>query len=212
MTNAAYYPIRVDSIRTDSKSGFALVEFLISALMLLMIASSVFALLSEIERKAGYETEVQAVLNNTRLAMHTVGRYLRQAGNDPFGRGLSGITLAEPSRVGIRSDLTGSASPGDPDKGDPDGDTLDSGEDVIIRCNSATHSLEIVLGGASVQVVAGYISGLSFEYFDSDGRPSATVSAVRRVRVTLSGASLLRDPYTNRIFGIQLVSDFQVAT
>jgi type II secretory pathway pseudopilin PulG len=201
-----------DLIRTDGQSGFVLAEFLVSVLILLLVASSVFALLSEIQRKAGYESEVQAVLNNTRLAMDIVGRYLRQAGNDPLSSGLSGITLAEPSQVGIRSDLTGSASPGNPDKGDPDGDTLDSGEDVVIRHNSTTHSLEIVLGGSSAQVVAGYISDLSFLYYDDEGRPSASGADIRKIRVTISGASLLRNPYTNQKFGIQLISDFQVAT
>jgi hypothetical protein len=212
MKDTAHYRSPKNSTPTDNRSGFALVEFLISAVMLLIIASSVFALLCEIERKAGYETEVQAVLDNTRLAMNMVGRYLRQAGNDPLGGTLTGITLAEPFRVGIRADLTGSASPGYPDKGDPDGDTLDSGEDVIIQHNSATRSLEIVPGGSSAQVVAGYISGLSFSYFDETGKPTTTGAAIRKIRVTLSGSSLLLDPSTNRKFGIQLTSDFQVPT
>jgi type II secretory pathway pseudopilin PulG len=212
MTGGGHSCNQRDPIREDGRSGFALVEFLISASLLLLVASSVFGLLSEIQRKSGYETEVQAVLNSTRLAMHTVGRYLRQAGNDPLGTGLTAISLAEASRVGIRSDLTGSESPGYPDKGDPDGDTLDSGEEVIIRYNSATRSLEIVPGGGSAQIIAGYISSLSFAYYDAEGRPAATGGTVQKVRVTISGTSLLGDPYTNRKFGIQLTSDFQTGS
>jgi hypothetical protein len=212
MTRIEHFRKQPDSVQTNDQSGLGLAEFLVSALILLVIAASVFGLLSEIQRKTGYQAEVQSVLNNTRLAMQLVGRYIRQAGNDPLGRGFTGITIFEPSRVGIASDLTGSESPGNPDKGDPDGDTLDSGEDVIIHCNSATRSLEIVHGGSSAQVVAGYISGLSFQYYDSKGGAAAAASDVRTIKVTISGTSLLLDPDTHTSFGVELNSDFHVAT
>jgi hypothetical protein len=144
--------------------------------------------------------------------MQIVGRYIRQAGNDPLDQGFIAITLIEPSRVGIASDITGSAGPGNPDKGDPDGDTLDSGEDVLIRYNGTTRSLEIVPKGGSAQVVAGYISGLSFQYYNSEGGLAATGNDVRKIKVTISGTSLLPDPDTHRNFGVRLSSAFQVAT
>jgi Tfp pilus assembly protein PilW len=212
MTRIKHFRKQPDSVRTDGQSGLGLAEFLVSILILLVIAASVFGLLSEIQRKTGYQAEVQSVLNNTQLAMQMVGRYIRQAGNDPLDSGFTGITIMDPSRIGIASDLTGSESPGNPDKGDPDGDTLDSGEDVIIRCNSATRSLEIVPRGSSAQVVAGYISGLSFQYYDSNGGAAAAASDVRIIKVTISGTSLLPDPDTHTSFGVQLSSDFHVAT
>jgi hypothetical protein len=212
MTGTHYAGMAPDAIRRESQSGFGLAEFLMSALILLITALSVFALLDDVQRSAGYQTEVQSVLNNTRLAVQTVGRYLRQAGNDPLGSGQSGITIISATEVLVKSDLTGSAGPTYPDKGDPDGDTLDSGESVTIRYNSRTRSLEIVPEGASAQVVASCISGLSFAYYDASGGLTTVGKDVRKIHVTISGASLLPDPVTRRSFGVRLSSDFQVAT
>jgi hypothetical protein len=204
--------IRVGAATGNDQSGFGLAEFLMSSLILLIAALSMFGMLKDVQRSTGYQAEVQSVLNNTRLAMLTVGRYLRQAGNDPLGSGQSGITIVSATEVRVKSDLTGSAGSGNPDKGDPDGDTFDTGEDLTIRYNSATRSLEVVAASGAVQIVAGYISGISFLYYDSNGGPAATGSDVRRINVTVSGASLLPDPVTRRSFGVRLSSDFQVAT
>ena len=199
------------SIRGDSQSGFGLAEFLMATLILLITASLVYSLIVEVQRSAGYQTEVQSVLNNTRIAIQTVGRYIRQAGNDPRDSGLTAITIISPTEIRIQSDLTGSEGPGNPDKGDPDGDAMDSNEDVTIRYNGATHSLEIVPDGGPAQTVAGYISGLAFQYYDADGQQTATDEDVRKINVRISGASLLPDPKTGQAFGMQLSSDFRIA-
>lgn len=212
MTGTSLSVAAPDITLQESQSGFGLAEFLMSSLILLIAALSVFGVLTDVQRSAGYQTEVQSVLNNTRLAMQTVGRYLRQAGNDPLGSGQSGITIVSATEVRVRSDTTGSAGSGNPDKGDPDGDTHDSGEDITIRYNSTTRSLEIITESGAAQIVAGYISGISFQYYDLSGGPTATGNDVRRINVTVSGTSLLPDPVTRRSFGVRLSSDFQVAT
>jgi len=194
-----------------SYSGFGLTEFLMSTLVCLVIASSLFGLLVEIQRKASYQAEVQSVLNNTRLAMQAVGRHLRQAGNDPTGIGISGITVIGPSELRVESDITGSDAPSSPDKGDPDGDTLDSGERITIRYNSASRSLETVTGNGGVQIIAGSISDMLFRCYDAAGNPAMSGGDIRKVNVIISGASLMPDPTTRRRFGIQLRSDFEIA-
>ena len=68
-------------------SGFSLVEFVISSAILLVICASVFNVLAETQRSASYQSEVQSVLENTRMALETVERFIRQAGNDPVGTG-----------------------------------------------------------------------------------------------------------------------------
>ncbi len=197
---------------SQSESGFTLPEFLIAALIFLVVASSVFALLKDVQRSASYQTEVQSVLDNTRLAMQTIGRCLRQAGNDPLKTGVTGITMISPAELRVTADLTGSAGSGNPDKGDPDGDTLDSGENVTLRYNVGTRSMEAVTGSGAVQVIAGSISGLLFQCYNATGTPAAAGEAVHKVKVTISGASLLRDPETGRPFGLELSSDFDIAT
>ena len=191
-------------------SGFSLAEFLMSAVILLILSAAVFSMLSEIQRTASYQTEVQAVLNNTRVAMETVGRYIRQAGNDPYNSGLTGIAIVSPTEVRIQSDLTGSESPGNPDKGDPDGDHDDSGENLAIRYNSTARTIEIVPEGGPAQILAGYISSLSLQYFDAGGNATNVGSDVRKIAVTISGTSLLPDPRTRKRYGVQFRSEIRL--
>jgi Tfp pilus assembly protein PilW len=193
-----------------SDSGFSLAEFLISTLMLLIISSAVFSLIGGSQKTASYQTEVQAVMDNTRIAMDTVERYLRQAGNDPAGTGLVGIAITSASEVRILADLTGSAGGGNPDKGDPDGDTGDSGEDVTIRYNSAARSIEVVPGAGSAQPITNYISGFSMQYFDAAGTATMVGADVRRIQLTISGESIVPDPQTGQRFGMTLRSDVQI--
>ncbi len=214
MMDSTVVPIEA-SAETGKKSnqaGFTLIEFLISASILLVIASAVFSLLTDIQREASYEAEVQSVLNNARIAMQTVERYVRQAGNDPLRCGLAPVTIINATELRVQSDLTGSSGAGNPDKGDPDGDTNDSAENVTIRYNSKSRSLEIVPDGASAQIVAAYISGLSFQGFDSSGTVATAGSDVRKITVTISGASLLRNPKTQQIFGVKISSDIRILT
>jgi type II secretory pathway pseudopilin PulG len=198
--------------RQSNQSGFALTEFLISSLILLAVSSAVFSVLIETQHAAGYQAEIQAILDNTQIAMQTIERYVRQAGNDPLNSGTAGITIVSSQEMQIRSDLTGSAGAGDPNKGDPDGDTNDSGESVTIRLNNRTRSLEIVPDGGSAQIVASGISGLSFTYYNATGGIAATGNEVRKIGISISGTSLLPNPRTHQFFGVQLSSDIQVST
>jgi hypothetical protein len=180
--------------------------------MLLSVSSAVFGMLAEIQRNGSYRTEVQAVMDNTRIAMDTVERIMRQAGNDPHNVGFPGVTIVSATEVRICSDLTGSAATsGFPDKGDPDGDTDDSGEDVTIRYN-ANGSIELVPNGGPAQPIANYISGFQMEYLDALGAATNVGANVRRIRVTITGATNLADPQTGQAFNMQVASDVQLAT
>lgn len=194
------------------QSGFTLTEFLIAATVLLILSSAIFGMLAEIQQSASYQTEVQSVLNNTRIAIQTAERYVRQAGNDPFGTGIAGITIVSAQEIQVRSDLTGSEGPANPDKGDPDGDIGDSGESVAIRFNDRTRSLEIVPEGSAAQIVAGSISGLSFQYYDADGNITANGREVRKIGISVSGTSLQPDPRTGTVFGLKLDSEIRIST
>lgn len=194
------------------QSAFALVEFLISAVIFLSVSAAVFNAMADIQRVAGYQSEMQSVLDNTRVALETTAALLQQAGNDPFLIGLTGITITGDSQVQLQSDIAGSASPGAPDKGDPDGDISDSGENMILKYNSGTRSLNIAQGNGAAQAVASGISGFNLVFYDTDGIPTNQGSEVRRVTVSVSGASLLPDPQTGRVFAVQLASDVRILT
>jgi Tfp pilus assembly protein PilW len=196
--------------KTD-EAGFSLTELLICALVLLAVTSAAFSIMSEIQRTAGHQAEMQSVLNNTRIAMQIIERYIRQAGNDPSASGLNGITIVSATEVQIHSDLTGSAA-GNPDKGDPDGDIDDSGENVTIRFNDKTHAIEIVPSGGPPQIIAGYISDLLFQYYDASGAITSVDCKVRKISVSISGTSTLPNPQTHRFFGVRLCSEVLLMT
>ena len=195
--------------RGKCPAGFALTEFLIATLILFIIASAVFRMLAETQRAAGYQAEVQSVLNNTRIAFETIERYIRQAGNDPLQSGLCGMDIVSSTEVQIRSDRTGSSGAG---KGDPDGDIDDSWEDITIRHNPGSQSLEVVPHGGSAQIVANYISDLSMEYYDAQGNPTDSGNQVRRITVTISGSTLHPNPNTHETFGVKLSETIRVRT
>jgi len=196
----------------EPQSRFDLAEFPISALIFPIPAFSVFVRLSKIQRKSNYQKEVPAVLNHTRLSMQIVGRYLRQAENDPMGSGLSGRAVVSPAEVRIISDPTGFSSPGNPDKGGPDGDANDSRENVANRHNGATRSLEIKPPGWLAQIVGGYRLGLSFRFCHSAGGPIVAVQDAGKIKITAEGISLLANPENHWILGPQPGSTFHAAT
>src|SRR5262245_5519655 len=189
-------------------SGFSLVEFLISSAIVLVICGSIFGVLAETQRLAAYQSEVQSVLENTCLALETVERLIRQAGNDPMGTGLSGLTIVSSSEIRLRSDLTGSAGA---DKGDPDGDVSDSGEDVTIRYDSSARSLELIPHPGSAQAFASYVSAFSMQYYDSAGVATTRGDEVRRIRIDITGATTRANPKSREIFSLQLASEVQLA-
>jgi prepilin-type N-terminal cleavage/methylation domain-containing protein len=207
---AAHMKKSVNPLGFQSQSGFTLTEFLIAATVFLVISSSIFSMLFELQNAGSYQAEVQSVLGNTHNAMLTVERYIRQAGNDPLGIGVTGITIVSAEEIQVRSDITGSAGPANPDKGDPDGDVEDSGESVVIRYNSRTRSLEIVPEGGTAQIVAGFITGLAFQFYDANGNLTSTSRDVRRVGITMSAAGLQPDQRTGKVFGMQIKSEIEI--
>jgi len=198
--------------RCKSQSGFSLAEFMICSLILLVATAAGSTLLAQVQRSGSYRAEVQSALENTRIAMDTVGRLIRQAGNDPLRVGFPALTIISATEARILSDLTGSAeASGFPDKGDPDGDTDDAGEDVTIRYNASAQSVELVSGNGSAQRIANCISGFEMQYMDASGALTNIGTDVRKIRISITGTANSPDPQTGQIFSLQVASDIQLA-
>jgi type II secretory pathway pseudopilin PulG len=194
-----------------SEDGFSLVEFLASTLILLVISAYAFSVMADMEREANYQHEVQAVLANVRIATETVQRYLRHAGNNPRGIALQAVTIVNSGEVQLQADLTGSSAM-DPNRGDPDGDINDLDENVTLRYNPNTRTIEVVLADGTVRSAAGFITNFTMQYLDETGAATTIGNDVRRIQVTLSGASQLvhlktRQAFaTTETFNVQLIS------
>lgn len=196
---------------TPGESGFTLLEFLISSLILMIVSAAVFGMLSDVQNTAAAQAEMQSVVSSAQVALQTIERCIRQAGNNPLSVSLAGIKIISSTEVQIQSDLTGSLSPGNPDKGDPDGDVEDSGENISIRYNQTARTIELVPNGGSAQIIAGNISGFSFQYYDADGSPTGLGKDVRKIRVVIKAAGMQPDPKTQKRFGMEIGSDIQIA-
>jgi len=191
---------------SSGSSGFSLIELLMATLILCILTASLFPLLNNFQREAAYRNETQAVIDNIRVAIETLEKYIRQAGNDPYGTGFQGIAVVSDQAVTIRADLKGSHGS---DKGDPNGDVSGSGETVTLRFNPANKSVEIVAGGAA-QIVCNNIGDLKFRYYDAEGNLTMDGSRVRRIAVTISGLADRPKPGTNEVFGIELEREIRI--
>jgi Tfp pilus assembly protein PilW len=207
------------------ESGFSLAEFLISSLILLIIAASVFGMMAETQRASSYQSETQSVLQNTRIAMSILERYIRQAANDPiripsdpslaetgFAAETQGVTIVSATEIRLRTDITGSGGPSNPDKGDPDDDAADAGEDITIRYNPTSQSIEITPTGGAAQPVANHISAFSMTCYDAAGGVTTNGAEVHKIRVSLTAASAVPNPQTGQSFSQQLISDIQLSS
>lgn len=187
-------------------TGFSLIELLMATLILGILTASLFPLLNDFQSETAYQSEAQTVIDNIRVAIETMEKYIRQAGNDPYGTGFQGITIVSDQAVTIRSDLKGSHGP---NEGDPNGDIAGSDETVTLRFNPANQSLEIVTGGVT-QIVCNRINDLKFHYYDADGNPTIDGNKVRRIAVTISGAADRPHPVTRKTFGIELEREMRI--
>ena len=180
------------------EDGFSLVEFLVGAVVLLVLSAGVFTMLTDAQSTSGYQGEVIEVMENTRLTMSVLGRYIAQAGNNPLAASFNPLTITRSTQVTLRADLTGSAGG---NQGDPDGDILDEDEEVTIRFNSGAGSIELVDRNGTVRTLARGISGFSMEYLGADGAATTVETDVRSIRVTVTGLSSAANPRTGKTFG-----------
>lgn len=192
--------------RDSQEKGFALAEFLISTIIVLGLSAGVFTMLADVQRTSGYQGEVVSVMQNTRVAMKTLERYITRAGNNPGAIAMAPVTIVGNANNSVRlcSDLTGSAGN---NQGDADGDILDQDEDVTFSI--AGNTLSITDNNAVVtRVVAANISNMALQYFDNTGTPTTIGANVAMIGVTITGASTAKNPRTDKPFGYVLTSRF----
>jgi Tfp pilus assembly protein PilW len=188
---------------TLKESGFALAEFLISTVIVLSLSAGVFTMLTNVLSTSGYQTEVLSVMENTRVAMSTIERYIVQAGNNPLSAAFTPVTITSATQVQLCSDLTGSAGG---NQGDADGDISDANENVIIQYNATARTIELVSPpGTTAQPLAQYISGFALEYLDKNGSATTVGANVRTIRITINGTSAVANPRTRKTFGLTLI-------
>lgn len=198
-----------DRKREHGEGGFSIVEFLLSTLLLVVISASIFQVMASTQESASYQNQVQTALQNSRTAMEFVERCIRQAGNNPRKAVFQAVEITDATQVRLRSDLTGAAA-GNPNMGDPDGDVLDTGEDVIIRYVSAGRRIEFQPNGQQAQTIADNITAFSLQYFDATGNVTTVGANVRKIRISVTASTTIPDPRTRRPFSVGTTADVQI--
>jgi prepilin-type N-terminal cleavage/methylation domain-containing protein len=191
--------------------GFSLIEFLIAAALLTLLSGWALSALAEMQKTASSRAEMESVMENCRETADAITRIIRQAGNDPQRKGIVPISTCGKSELRVRSDSTGSGGLSNPDKGDPDGDTLDTGEDILIRHNPGSLSVETVSPAGAAQPIAGQISEVSFRYWDFQGNEAASCSDIRRITLSITAVSSIRDPKGGKPFSICVQTQIRLA-
>jgi hypothetical protein len=147
-------------------------------------------------------------MENTRVAMNVLERLIVQAGNNPHNASFTPVTITSSTEVQLCTDQTGSLGG---DQGDPDGFIDDSNENVTIRYDAGTRSIELVGGDGTIQTLANFVSAFSLQYYDKNGSATTVGGNVQRIKVTITGASTSVNPVTRKGFGMSLSSDFILA-
>lgn len=193
----------------SKESGFSLVELTISTVVMLGVAGYIFSAMADMHRASVFQGEVQSVMANTRKAAETLERFVTQAGHNPKQIVMDGVVITDATQVRLRADLTGSSG-ADPNRGDPDGDTNDLDEDVIVRYSANDQQLQLVLPNGTVRPVASGITAFSMQYLDRTGAVTNVGSQVSYIRFNLSAATSHVDPQTRRRYALTETFDVRL--
>jgi prepilin-type N-terminal cleavage/methylation domain-containing protein len=165
-----------------SRSGFSLVEIIITLTVLAVILTAVFGLMIQTQKDYTRQREDIRGQDNLRAADVFIRTVLRSALADPRG---TRVTLLDPDpgntngwdNIRVKSDYN-----------PPDGDFLDPLEDV--QMHVVADSLIVRLqAGAEFDVYAYPVRRLNFEYYQWSGAQITTeaeVAIARRIKYTLA--------------------------
>lgn len=185
--------------------GFTLVELMITVAIAGLVVAGVHSAYTVQQRSYTAQSQVTEMQQNIRAALNMMTEEIRMAGFDPtiisgMGAGAD-ITDASVGRIRFTQDIT------------EDGDTADTDEDLHYGFSNANDAnddgvadagaapLGRQTGGAGgFQPVADNIQAIEFSYLDSGGIPTAVLSDIRSVQISILARAGRPDPdYTNNV-------------
>jgi type IV pilus assembly protein PilW len=174
-------------MKYEEEQGFTIVELLLALLIAATVMAAIFMVYRSQQKSYITQEQVAAMHQNVRAAMYYMEREIRMAGCDPTGIAGAGIVIANANLIRFTEDIRGKYG-----TNPPDGDTGDPNEDITYTLADANGDGDTDLvrntGGGNM-LVAENISSLSFQYLDEDGNTTGTLSAIRFVQITLTGAT-----------------------
>jgi Tfp pilus assembly protein PilX len=168
------------------ESGFTLIEALVTMMMMILVLFALYSIFDMSLRVFSFGNDKTEAVENARVGLERMEREIRAA--YPYNKAAGNTTIladGTASEVTFGNDLDGNRK---------------------IECPNANNECEIVTyrrgisdpntvqreNGGQTQPVVNYVNGLSFEYLDAAGNPTAYSSA-QRVRIKLD-VSVQRGP------------------
>lgn len=174
--------------------GFTLTELLVAIAISGVVMAGIYSSFYAQQKTFVAQEQTAAMQQNLRAAMYLMEREIRMAGYDPTGDAGAGIHTADTNGIRITKDTTD-----DSGTGVPDGDTGDVNEDVTYALFDADGDGDMDLGrndvnGVGNQAMAENIDALNFIYLDQNGSPTANISEMRSVQITVVARAGRPDP------------------
>ncbi len=185
-----------------NKQGFTLVELLVAMGISGVVMAGIYTVYYSQQKSYIAQEQIVAMQQNLRAAMFYMEREIRMAGCDPTQN-------ANPPTPGIQDigwdagenrytffsftlDITNTAGTGNPD-GLVDGPNEDVSYALADNDGDGDNDLE-----RNNNLIAENVDDLDFVYIDQDGNPTANISQIRSVQVTIVARTGRGDPgYTN---------------
>ena len=194
----------------NNKKAFTLIELLVALAISGVVMTGIYSAYYSQQKSYITQEQVAAMQQELRAAMYIMQREIRMAGCDPIGSAGAGIQTPNTNSITFTLDITGGESDGKDndndgsvDEGDErrfsDGFCDDTNENITYSLYTADgiQKLGRDTGGGN-QPVAENIDALDFVYLDSNGTPTATISDIRSVQITMVARAGKGDPgYTN---------------
>jgi type IV pilus assembly protein PilW len=183
--------------------GFTMIELLLAMAISLLAIGAIYSTFLSQFKSYQIQEEVAAMQQNIRAAMFHLQREIRMAGYDPTGNAGAAIMIANVAELQFTIDKNGNSyltNPGPPPVNDSNEQiryalTNDVNRDGI--ADGSPCNLGRAIWGGGLQIVAENIDALNFVYLDADGTPTATLSEIRSVEITIvarTGRSLRASP------------------
>ncbi len=168
-----------------SHYGFTLTELLVAMGISGIVMASTYSVYHSHQKSYLAQEQVVAMQQNLRAARYFMEREIRMAGYDPTQSAAAGIATANGNSIRVTLDIT------------EDGDTGDADEDITYCLSDSDGDGDNDLERNS-NLIAENVDALDFVYLDQDGNPTATISQIRSVEVTIVARTGRGDPgYTN---------------
>ena len=172
--------------------GFSLVEILVALVISLLVLGGIYNSFISQQQVYSAQQGVAQMQQNLRGGIYMLQHEIRMAGYDPTGSAGAGFLTADAATIQFTSDIRGDAQ-----GSDPDGDVADPSETItysLFDCDAdgdtdlrRTDPTVVPADAARPMehMVAENIDAIEFLYFDTDGNPTAVVSDIRTVQISM---------------------------